>query len=122
MVGQIWRLGWVGKSSAASATGKPASIKSVHFIEGTGLAVNTLPPSDYTYYEMVNEIVQEEPGGTLSLEIMGSFAAIGIVKGEPFNPDARMKAILNDAAAVASATGRSLNFRFTEKDGWAFYP
>jgi hypothetical protein len=98
--------------------GKPAPITPINFVEGTGLAVNTLPPSDYTYYEMINETVQEEPGGTLSAEIMGSFVAIGIVKGKPFNPDARMKAILSEAASVASATGRSLNFRFRDEEGY----
>ena len=30
---------------------------------------------------------------------MGPIAAIGIVKGKPFPPDARMKKILTDAAA-----------------------
>jgi len=101
---------------------KAAPITPATFTEGTGLAINTLPPSDYTYYEMVNKIVQEEPGGTLSAEIMGSLAAIGIIKGQPFNPDERMKKILTDAAAVACATGRALNFRFRKQDGWAFYP
>jgi len=28
---------------------------------------------------------------------MGSLAAIGIVKGKPFNPDARMRKILTEA-------------------------
>jgi hypothetical protein len=101
---------------------KAAPIKPVHYVEGTGLSINTLPPSDHTFYDMVNDVVQSEPGGTLSLEIMGSFAAIGIVKGKPFAPDERMKAILDDAAAVAQATGRSLNWRFRDEDGWAFYP
>ena len=101
---------------------KAAPVTPVTFVEGTGLPINTLPPSDYTFYEMVNEIIQKEPGGTLSAEIMGSLAAIGIVKGKPFNPDERMKAILTDAAAVACATGRTLNFRFRKEDGWAFYP
>ena len=51
---------------------------------------------------------------------MGSFASIGIVKGKPFKPDARMKKILDDAAEVAAATGRALNWRF--RNDWAFYP
>ena len=34
---------------------------------------------------------------------MGSLAAVGIVKGKPFNPDARMKKILTDAAAIGTA-------------------
>ena len=102
--------------------GKAAAIKPTHFVEGTGLAMNTLPPSDHTYFEMLNQIVQEEPSGVISKEIVGSFAAIGIVKGKEFKPDARMQKILKDAANVACATGRALNWRFTEKDGWGFYP
>jgi hypothetical protein len=35
---------------------------------------------------------------------MGSLAAIGIIKGKPFAPDARMKKILTEAAALANAT------------------
>ena len=102
--------------------GKPAAIKPTNFVEGTGLVMNTLPPSDHTYFDMLNEIVQEEPSGVISKEIMGSFAAIGIVKGKEFKPDARMQKILKDAANVACATGRTLNWRFRDEDGWAFYP
>jgi hypothetical protein len=79
------------------------------FHEGSGLVVNTIPPSDLSYYELINELVQMEPVGALDPEIMGSLAAIGIVKGKPFQPDARMKKILSDAAAIGSATGRVLN-------------
>ena len=52
---------------------------------------------------------------------MGLFASIGIVKGKPFNPDARMKAILTDAANVGAATARTLAFKLRAKDGY-FYP
>ena len=38
----------------------------------------------------------------------GLLASIGIKKGKPFAPDARMKAILTDAAAVANATSRAI--------------
>ena len=102
--------------------GKPVTIKPTTFIEGTGLVMNTLPPSDHTYFDMLNQIVQEEPSGVISKEIMGSFAAIGIVKGQEFKPDKRMQKILKDAANVACATGRALNWRFRDEDGWAFYP
>ncbi len=44
----------------------------------------------------------------LTPEFLGQLAAIGIVKGKPFAPDARMKKILTDAAAVGNAAGRSL--------------
>ena len=102
--------------------GKAAAVRPTNFVEGTGLAMNTLPPSDHTYFDMLNEIVQEEPSGVISKEIMGSFAAIGIVKGKEFKPDERMQKILKDAANVGCATGRALNWRGREQNGWAFYP
>ena len=40
-------------------------------------------------------------------EIAGQIAAIGIVKGKPFAPDARMKRILSEALAVGNAAGRT---------------
>ena len=44
------------------------------------------------------------------------------MKGKPFNPDARMKKILTDAAAVGNAASRVLNWRAAEYPGWAYYP
>jgi len=108
--------GWKNPKGGA----KPVERKPVKYTEGTGMVLNTLPPSDHTYYDLLNEIVQEQPAGTLSLEIMGAFAAIGIKKGKPFKPDARMQKILKDAANVGAATGRVLNWKF--RDDWAFYP
>jgi len=104
--------------------GKPAAITSVKFIEGSGLAFNTVPPTDHTYFDLINELVQEEPEGVYDSEIMGSLAAIGIVKGQPFEPDERMQGILTDAAAVGNATGRALNFAFrgTPEEDFAYYP
>ena len=68
------------------------------FVEGTGLAMNTIPPNDFSYYEMLNALVQEQPAEALQPEIGGQFAAIGIVKGKPFNPDARLRKIVADQA------------------------
>ena len=104
--------------------GKPVDIAPTRFIEGTGLAFNTIPPTDHTYFDLLNEHVQMEPEGVYDSEIMGSLAAIGIVKGQPFEPDARMQGILADAAAVGNATGRALNFGFrdTAEEDFAYYP
>ena len=63
----------------------------VRFTEGTGKVMHTLPPSDFSFFEILDDVVQQEPVGALDPEIMGSLAAIGIAKGKPFNPDARMK-------------------------------
>jgi hypothetical protein len=93
------------------------------FVEASGKAYNTIPPSDFSFFEMINANVQQEPAASYSPELAGELAAIGIVKGKPFNPDARMRKILTDAAAVGNAAGRSLNWRFSvSHPDWAYYP
>jgi hypothetical protein len=51
---------------------------------------------------------------------MGLFASVGIVKDKPFNPDARMKKILTDAANIGAVTARTIAFKIREKDAY-FY-
>ena len=70
--------------------------------------MNTLPPNDWSYFELLNEVVQDEPATSLDVELMGPIAALGIVKGKPFAPDERMKKIMTDAVAVANAASRNL--------------
>ena len=71
---------------------------------------------------MINANVQQEPADSYNPELAGQLAAIGIVKGKPFNPDARMRKILTDAAAVGNAAGRVLNWRPAESLDWTYYP
>jgi len=52
---------------------------------------------------------------------LGYFASLGIVKGKPFAPDARMKAILTEAAAVGDATARTITYKNRMKEAY-FYP
>jgi hypothetical protein len=91
------------------------------FHEGSGVAVNTIPPNDYSFYELLNEVVQQEPATSLDPELMGPLAAIGIIKGKPFAPDARMKKILTDAVALANATSRTLTMKPRDPN-WYYYP
>ena len=91
------------------------------FHEGSGKVMNTIPPNDFSFFEMLNEIVQQEPATSLDPELMGPIAAIGIVKGKPFAPDARMKKILTEAVAFANATSRSL-FMNPRDPSWFYYP
>ena len=52
-------------------------------------------PTTSRSIEEVDELVQEEPVEALDAERAGQLAAIGIVKGRPFAPDDRMRAILD---------------------------
>lgn len=90
------------------------------FHEGTGLAFNTVPPNDFSYYELLNALVQAEPATAIDPELMGPIAAIGIRKGEDFAPDDRMRRILTEAAALGNATGRTLGFDPRDPE-WIYY-
>ena len=99
----------------------PAEVPETVFVEGSGNAFNTVPPSDFGFFELMNEAVQDEPAGSTNPELMGQLAAIGIVKDEPFEPDERMRRILDDAAAVGNATSRALFFNYRAAEGFAYY-
>jgi hypothetical protein len=110
--------GGAGTSIATALQGKVRLAKNppipeTKFVEGSGKAFNTIPPNDSSFFEMINANVQDEPAGSYDVELAGQLAAIGIVKGKPFTPDARMKKILTDAAAVGNAAGRMLNWRYS---------
>ena len=100
-----------------------AEIPETKFVEGSGKAFNTIAPNDYSYWELINEVVQAEPAAAGDPEILGQLAAVGIVKDKPFAPDKRMRAILEDAVAVGNAAARTALFapREGEGEGFAYY-
>jgi hypothetical protein len=91
------------------------------FVDGSGIPSNFVFPSDFSFWNLLNEIIQEEPSAGSDPTTLGLFASIGIVKGKPFDPDARMKKILTDAANIGAVTARTLAFKIREKDAY-FYP
>ncbi len=105
-----------GKSKLARLETAPPAV--IH--EGSGKFMNTIPPNDWTYFEMLDEVVQQEPATSLDPELMGPIAAIGIVKGKPFAPDARMKRIMTDALKVANAASRSILMKPRDRS-WYYY-
>jgi len=97
---------------------QPSALK---FVEGTGREMNTIPPTDYSFFKMLNEAVQAQPIEALDPEIAGQLAAIGIVKNKPFNPDKRLKNILIKSAAMGNAISRTISFRPRDEDGFNYY-
>lgn len=85
-------------------------------VNGSGLEFNTVHANTYKFYEEINALVQEEPAEAMDPETLGLLAAIGIEKGKPFEPDTRMRQILEDAVATANATARAISFRPRSKD------
>jgi hypothetical protein len=121
-----YAAGGVGSSIGAYLTGKgplgqPAIPASPRFVEGTGLAFNTVPPNDFGHYEMLDALVQLEPAEALDTELAGQFAAVGIVKDEKFAPDARLRKILDEAVAVGNAASRTLGMGAHPAEGFRYY-
>jgi len=106
-----------GKARLGRLTEPPPTV----FHELSGKSFNTVPPNDWSYYEMLNQAVQDEPATSLDPELMGPLAAVGIIKGKPFAPNARMKKIMGEALALANATSRSL-FMNPRDPTWYYYP
>jgi hypothetical protein len=88
----------------------------LNFVNMSGKPFNMVAPADFSFWELLNQVVQEEPADTVDPTTLGFWASVGIVKGKPFAPDERMKKILTEAAAVGDATGRALAYRTREKD------
>ncbi|MGB5615849.1 MAG: DUF1214 domain-containing protein [Desulfobacterales bacterium] len=95
------------------------------FVNATGKYFNTIHSLDYSVFEEINTVVQEEPNSAMDPETLGLLASIGIEKGKPFKPDARMKKILTEAAAVGNITARTLAYKsrineayFYENSAW----
>jgi len=81
------------------------------FINFSGNSYSTIVTRDISFFEDLNELVQIEPIDAIGAEMRGQLAAIGIVKGKPFKPDARMKKLLNEAATLGNATARAITYQ-----------
>jgi hypothetical protein len=107
---KIYPLADAGKSPAP-----------LNFVNLSGKYFSTVAPADYNFWELLNQVVQEEPADSLDPVRLGFFGSIGIRKGQPFAPDARLKKILVEASAVGDATARALVFHAREPEAY-YYP
>lgn len=90
------------------------------FINLSGVEFSTIHANDYHFFEEVNMAIQDEPAGTGDPEILGLLASIGIIKGQNFNPDDKMKKILSEAASIGNGIARSFIFQTREKSAYLY--
>ena len=90
------------------------------FISGSDVSFNTVHANNYEFYEELHYVLEKEPVSMLDPELRGLFASIGLQKGQPFEPDARMKEILTEAVAVGNATARAFVFQTREQDAYYY--
>jgi len=71
------------------------------FVDLYGKLVEMTPRLDGGIYREIHEMVQEEVVLDRDLAMMGLLARIGIKKGEPFKPDAKLQAMFDQAGPEA---------------------
>jgi hypothetical protein len=76
----------------------------------SGVAANTLVPEDADAFKWMHEVISYEPADAFGKELLGRLASLGIEKGKPFEPDARMQQILGKAAEAGVAMSRVIAF------------
>ena len=69
-----------------------------------------IAPRGLSYWEKLSRWINEEPVQERDRIMMAMVRSLGIEKGKPFNPDARMKKILTEATLVGEATAKANDF------------
>lgn len=92
---------------------KPADWKEPTWLELSNKPQNTTPAeyeTTFKYWQVLKEVIDREPSYDGYRDYYGELSVLGIAKGKPFNPDARMKGILEKAAKIANAQLRVQSF------------
>jgi hypothetical protein len=88
------------------------------FTSMSGKVIDTTPPKGMAFWETLSGYVNNNPVQARDLFFMGMLKPLGIEKGKAFKPDARQRAILEEAARMGDAMGRVMLFegpdRFSE--------
>jgi len=93
------------------------------FPDASGIPADMLPISDGSAFDQLKLLVDRESDKLAGPDWLGMLAAIGIVKGQPFTPDAHTREILDLAAKTAYKMSRVIGFQDTLNGGSLYmYP
>lgn len=87
--------------------------RTMFFPNASGVPVNMLPISDASAFDRLKALLDREGPNLGDTDSLGMLAAIGIIKGKPFDPDARTRKILDQAARTAYKMSRVIGFQET---------
>jgi hypothetical protein len=93
----------------------------MEFLNGSGQPIDTIHSDTISFFEMLSQLVNEEPADVFTPLERFYMQAIGIEKGKPFAPDAKNKALLTQAAHAAAAMARANSFASRDA-GTYYYP
>ena len=87
--------------------------KPMQFPDASGVPANVLPISDGSAFDQLKQLVDSEDSHLADSDSLGMLASLGIIKGQPFNPDAHTREILDRAARTAYKMSRVIGFQDT---------
>jgi hypothetical protein len=99
------------------------------FLDGSSKYLDTIHADDFTFFEELNELIQQEPPEAIGSLQRFYLASMGIVKGQPFKPEGERRKLLADAARVGAAMTRMITFGVVDPEAivypdrrwqWAF--
>jgi hypothetical protein len=80
----------------------------------SGVSHNTIHANNNEFYEELNAVIQEEHENAIDADRKGWLALLDIIKGHSFNPDDRMKSIMDEAAFTGAAIARTISWSSTD--------
>ena len=84
----------------------------MEFPNASGVPMDGDFPRGFEYFERLADFIDYETVSREDFAMRGLLAGIGIVKGQPFEPDARMKALLDKAGQVGFKIAASVDFDY----------
>ena len=90
--------------------GAQATAKPMQYPDASGVPANLLPASDATAFDQLKALIESEGTNIADPDWRGMLASIGIIKGQPFNPDGTTRTMLDRAAKTAYKMSRVIGF------------
>jgi hypothetical protein len=88
-----------------------SDVRPMVFPDGSGVALNMLPVSDARAFDQLKQLVDSEGNEFVDPDWRGMLAAFGIIKGQPFTPNAATRTLLYRAAKSGYKTSRVIGFQ-----------
>lgn len=95
-----------------SESGNPKPNK---FVSMSGKIMDATPQKGMAFWQLLSAFINNNPVEARDLFYLGMLKPLGIEKGKPFQPDARQRAILEEAAKMGDAMGRVMLFEGPER-------
>jgi hypothetical protein len=95
---------------AAEAAKAAKAARPMEYPDASSIVMNMLPLSDDHAFDHLKALVDSEGTWLADPDWLGMLAAIGIVKGQPFNPAGETRAILTRAAQTGYKMSRVIGF------------